>query len=123
MMVLGGVSVILFVLVEKRFAKIPLIPLRLFSQTSTAVLLFQSGIYNYVWQVDLYFLPVYFQTVRGYSPLQSATLCLPFLLVQSVSGVISGPLMSKLARSVSRTIEHTFYLTLLLDTILCSMAE
>ncbi|TVY27457.1 putative transporter [Lachnellula hyalina] len=98
MMVLGGASVVLFVLVEKRFAKIPLIPLRLFSQTSTAVLLLQSGLYNYVWQVDLYFLPVYFQTVRGYSPLQSATLCLPFLLVQSVSGVISGPLMSKLAR-------------------------
>ncbi|TVY45765.1 putative transporter [Lachnellula occidentalis] len=98
MMVLGGASVVLFVVVEKRFAKIPLIPLRLFSQKSTAVLLLQSGLYNYVWQVDLYFLPVYFQTVRGYSPLQSATLCLPFLLVQSVTGVISGPLMSKLAR-------------------------
>jgi hypothetical protein len=87
--------------IEKRFAKIPLIPLRLFSQTATAILLVQSGLYNLVWKVDLYFLLVYFQTVQGYSPLQSATLVLPFLLIQSVSGVISGPLMSKLARYVN----------------------
>ncbi|KAF4304005.1 Major facilitator superfamily [Botryosphaeria dothidea] len=95
MLVIGGVSFILFVVVERSFARIPMIPMRLFGQASTTVIYIQSGLYNLVWQVDLYFLPVYFQDVRGYSPLQSATLVLPLLLLQSVAGVLSGPLMTK----------------------------
>jgi hypothetical protein len=98
MLALGGTFIVIFAVIEKRFAKLPLIPLRLFGQASTAAILIQSGLYNCVWQVDLYFLPIYFQDVRGYSPLQSATLILPLLLFQSVAGVASGPLMSKLSR-------------------------
>lgn len=98
MLVVGGFFFILFAIIEKHFAKIPIIPLRLFGQTSTAVIYFQSALYNSVWQVDMYFLPIYFQDVRGYSPLQSAALILPLLLLQSIAGVISGPVMTKLAR-------------------------
>lgn len=98
MLVTGGVSFILFVVVERSFARIPMIPMRLFGQASTTLIYIQSGLYNLVWQVDLYFLPVYFQDVRGYSPLQSATLVLPLLLLQSVAGVLSGPLMTKFKR-------------------------
>lgn len=98
MLGLGSASLILFVVVEKTLAKIPMIPLRLFNQMSTTVLYLQSGLYNLVWQVDLYFLPLYYQDVRGFSPLKSATLVLPLLLLQSVAGVISGPLMAKLTR-------------------------
>ncbi|GME30609.1 MFS transporter [Neofusicoccum parvum] len=98
MLVIGGISFVLFLIIEKRFAPIPMIPLRLFGQASTTIIYIQSGLYNLVWQVDVYFLPVYFQDVRGYSPLQSATLVLPLLLLQSVAGVLSGPLMTKLAR-------------------------
>ncbi|KAJ9154906.1 Major facilitator superfamily [Pleurostoma richardsiae] len=98
MLVVGGVSSILFVVVEKRFAKIPMIPPRLFGHKSTTILYVQSALYDLVWQVDLYFLPVYFQDVRGYSPLQSAALVLPLLLVQSLAGLISGPLMTKMSR-------------------------
>jgi hypothetical protein len=43
-------------------------------------------------------LPLYFQDVRGYTPLQSATRMLPLLVTLSVSGSISGPLMTKFAR-------------------------
>ncbi|KAI2741843.1 hypothetical protein DTO013E5_5265 [Penicillium roqueforti] len=98
MLVVGGFFFILFAIIEKRFAKIPIIPLRLFGQVPTAVIYLQSALYNSVWQVDMYFLPIYFQDVRGYSPLQSAALILPLLLLQSVAGVISGPVMTKLAR-------------------------
>ncbi|KAJ5682720.1 hypothetical protein N7462_005885 [Penicillium macrosclerotiorum] len=98
MLVVGGFFFILFAVIEKRVAKIPMIPLRLFAEIPTAVIYFQSALYNAVWQVDMYFLPIYFQDVRGYSPLRSAALILPLLLMQSVAGVISGPLMTKLAR-------------------------
>lgn len=100
MLSLGGFFFVVFALVEAHFAKFPMIPLHLFSQKSTATIYLQSALYNCVWQVDLYFLPMYFQEVRGYSPLQSAALVLPLLLLQSLAGVASGPLMSKLERLV-----------------------
>ncbi|KAI0127597.1 major facilitator superfamily domain-containing protein [Xylariales sp. AK1849] len=98
LLAVGATFIIIFAVIENRFARLPLIPLHLFTQASTATIFLQSGLYNCVWQVDLYFLPIYFQDVRGYSPLQSATLVLPSLLFQSLAGVASGPLMSKLAR-------------------------
>ncbi|KAH8651310.1 major facilitator superfamily domain-containing protein [Xylariales sp. PMI_506] len=94
----GGLFVILFVIIEKRFAKLPIIPPRLFSQLSTAILLFQSGLYDSVWQVDLYFIPIYFQDVQGFSPMRSALLTLPLLLSHSAMGVVSGPIMARTAR-------------------------
>jgi hypothetical protein len=98
MLCTGAVSWLLFFFIQKRLARIPIIPLRLFTQRSTLVLLLQAPCYDFVWQVDLYFLPLYFQDVRGYTPLQSATRMLPLLVTLSVSGSISGPLMTKFAR-------------------------
>jgi len=98
MLLLGGIAFVLFGFIEKRIAKIPLVPLRLFNQKSTTILLLQGALYNWVWQVDLYFLPLYLQDARGYSPSKSAVLILPYPLVGSITGVISGPLMSKFAR-------------------------
>lgn len=119
MLVVGAMSFVVFVVVGKRFARIPMIPLHLFGQASTTVIYIQSGLYNLVWQVALYFLPVYFQDVRGYSLLQSATLVLPLLLLQSVAGVHSGPLMTKLARYVDICFKVLF---LIHDMQICSRA-
>lgn len=118
MLCIGAVSWLLFFFIQKRLARIPIIPLRLFTQRSTLVLLLQAPCYDFVWQVDLYFLPLYFQDVRGYTPLQSATRMLPLLVTLSVSGSVSGPLMTKFARSV---LVHQFgrthkILTPLVDT-------
>lgn len=78
-----------------------MIPLRLFNQLSTSVIYLQSALYNGVWQIDLYFLPMYFQDVRGYTPLQNAMLMLPLLLTQSAGGIVAGQITSKLARYVT----------------------
>ena len=80
MLCIGAVSWFLFFFIQKRLARLPIIPLRLFTQRSTLILLLQAPCYDFVWQVDLYFLPLYFQDVRGYSPLQAATLLLPLLV-------------------------------------------
>ncbi|KAI2465806.1 MFS general substrate transporter [Annulohypoxylon bovei var. microspora] len=98
LLALGGTLVILFGAVEIWIAKLPMIPLRLFDQVSTSVIYLQSALYNGVWQIDLYFLPAYFQDVRGYTPLQNAMLMLPLLLTQSVAGVAAGQITSRLAR-------------------------
>ncbi|PTB34769.1 hypothetical protein M441DRAFT_154917 [Trichoderma asperellum CBS 433.97] len=87
LMIIGGVAVAVFTIIEKKYARIPLIPLRLFTSKASAILLIQSALYNIVWQVDMYFLPTYLQDVRGFSPLQASALMLPILLFSSVSGI------------------------------------
>jgi hypothetical protein len=101
MLCIGAISWFLFFIVQKRLARIPIIPLHLFTQRSTLILFLQAPAYDFVWQVDLYFLPLYFQDVRGYTALQTATLLLPLLVTLSVAGAVSGPLMTKFARFVS----------------------
>jgi hypothetical protein len=101
MLCIGALNWMLFFFIQKRVASIPIIPLRLFAKRSTLILLLQAPCYDFVWQVDLYFLPLYFQDVRGYTPLQTATLLLPLLVTLSVTGAVSGPLMTKFAKCVS----------------------
>lgn len=99
-MAIGGVAITAFTIIEKKYARIPLIPLRLFTSRASAILLIQSAFYNVVWQVDMYFMPAYFQDVGGFSPLQASALMLPILLFSSVSGILSGPAMTILGRQV-----------------------
>ncbi|UKZ83014.1 hypothetical protein TrVFT333_010815 [Trichoderma virens FT-333] len=85
LMIMGGVAVAAFTVIEKR---------------ATAILLIQSALYNVVWQVEMYFMPAYFQEVRGFSPLQTSALMLPILLFSSISGILSGPAMTIFGRQV-----------------------
>ncbi|CAJ2514202.1 Uu.00g023210.m01.CDS01 [Anthostomella pinea] len=94
----GAVLLITFVAVEAYMARTPIIPLQLFRRRSPAILFITGILYDFVWQTTQYFVPLYFQTVRGYTPLQSATLILPFLLAQGLAGAASGPVMARLAR-------------------------
>ncbi|KAF1839543.1 MFS general substrate transporter [Decorospora gaudefroyi] len=98
MIIIGGLCLIAFALYEGYLAKLPIMPWRLFQRRSPAILLAQGVLHDFVWQTTQYFVPLYLQTVRDYTPMRSATLILPFLLAQSLAGASSGPIMSKLAR-------------------------
>ncbi|KAI1015880.1 hypothetical protein LB505_003955 [Fusarium chuoi] len=63
-----------FIIIEAFFARIPIIPLRLFRQRSPAVLILTGFLHDFAWQSTQYFVPLYYQTVRGFTPLKSATL-------------------------------------------------
>ncbi|RFU23870.1 hypothetical protein B7463_g12468, partial [Scytalidium lignicola] len=98
LLVIGSLSLAIFLGAEWKFARLPMMPLRLFTSRSQAIVFLQNFLFGFVWQADLYFLPIYYQDVRGYKPVQSAYLVLPLLLLQSVTGVLSGPAMSWMAR-------------------------
>ena len=79
---LGFVFAILFFLVERYFAKLPLMPLRLFKNRSFSLLTLNSFLAGVYLQSTIYFLPVYFQLVRGYSPIRSSLLLMPVTVSQ-----------------------------------------
>lgn len=125
---MGIVLVLVFITIEGCVAKIPIIPLRLFKQRSPSLLLLTGILHDFVWQTTQYFVPLYFQGVRGYTPFQSATLILPFIVAQGLAGAASGPVMSKLARYVTtialRTLLYRLCLRYGADTLLsCASAS
>ncbi|RKL48643.1 hypothetical protein BFJ72_g1542 [Fusarium proliferatum] len=95
---IGLLMLLAFIIIEAFFARIPIIPLRLFKQRSPAVLILTGFLHDFAWQSTQYFVPLYYQTVRGFTPLESATLIVPFLLAQGLAGAASGPIMARYAR-------------------------
>lgn len=84
-----------FLYVEARLIPLPLIPMQIFKiQTVWSAMLttFLSGC---VFYSTLYYLPTYFQVVRGATPIHAGVLMLPLVLVQTVCAFTSGILVSK----------------------------
>ncbi|WP_410582767.1 MFS transporter [Amycolatopsis sp. lyj-108] len=83
----GAVAMMSFVVVEARFARAPLIPLRLFRSRAISVgnvaMVLAGACLNPMW----YFLTLYMQKALHYSPVQSGLGFLPHTLVSIIVGV------------------------------------
>ncbi|KAK5118595.1 hypothetical protein LTR85_008060 [Meristemomyces frigidus] len=98
MFVVGGACLIAFLVVEWKFAELPMLPLDIFKKASVSAMLAQSFLLGAAYYSYLYFLPLYFQNVRGKSALISACLQLPLVGAQSTLSTLSGLYMSRFNR-------------------------
>ncbi|PGH16034.1 hypothetical protein AJ79_02014 [Helicocarpus griseus UAMH5409] len=94
----GGILAISFILVEWKLAKIPVMPFHLFDRTSAKILFTHNFITGIVYYTDLYYLPLYYQVILGYSPLMSGVLIIPLILSFSASSTTAGFILSKIGR-------------------------
>jgi hypothetical protein len=100
MLTIGGIFAIAFIYVEWKVSRLPMMPrechsptislaypltsiVSMFKNTPVAAILFQNFFFGIVFYCYLYYLPLYYQNVRRYSPIRSATLTLPLVLTQS----------------------------------------
>ncbi|KAF4886521.1 Efflux pump FUS6 [Colletotrichum fructicola] len=81
-----------------RFAPQPTVPLRLFSNRTSASVFVLTFLHSVVTMWVLYFLPVYFQGVLGSSPSYAGVQLLPTILMLIPSAILGGGLMSKIGR-------------------------
>ena len=84
--VLGG----LFVIVEWKFAKYPLMPLRTFRSRNSLGSLGVACFHSMTVIGASYFLPLYFQGALRASPLMSGVFLLPFTLSLSITSAVTG---------------------------------
>ncbi|KAI8055353.1 major facilitator superfamily domain-containing protein [Syncephalis plumigaleata] len=87
------VAIVIFAVllwVESRIAAEPIVPLGSF--------LLGWGFFS-----PVYYLPVFFQAVRGYTATQSGLILLPFVLPVSITAIISGTVASRLGNWSYRT--------------------
>ncbi|KAI0910310.1 major facilitator superfamily domain-containing protein [Ustulina deusta] len=90
MLVLGSISLSLFVLWEWKIARLPMIPMQVFRNPVVCILLGQNFLLGGVYQAYLYYLPLYLQNVRQYSVLRSAGVIAAMVGVQATFSSLSG---------------------------------
>jgi hypothetical protein len=95
LIVFGIVAACLFVLNEWKFARYPVMPLRIFKYRSNIASLGVCFCHGYVFIAGTYFLPLYFQAVLGATPLLSGVYLIPLAMSLSVMSAFTGIFIKK----------------------------
>lgn len=98
MLVLGSISACIFIVIEWKFAFMPMMPLHLFAIPAVCAILIQNLLLGIVYYSHLYFLPIYYQNGRLFSPVRSAALTIPLVISQAVFSIASGQYISRTKR-------------------------
>ncbi|KAJ6184690.1 efflux pump antibiotic resistance protein [Penicillium mononematosum] len=95
MLITGVTLFLVFLMVEWRFAKFPLLPARLFSYgRSTNILISINVLIGWIYWGNLFILPLYLQHVRGASPSEAGVLLLPLVIAHGLTSALTGILIS-----------------------------
>jgi EmrB/QacA subfamily drug resistance transporter len=95
LIVFGIVVIGLFALNEWKFARYPVMPPRIFNNTSNIASLGVCFCHGYVFIAGTYYLPLYFQAVIGATPLLSGVYVLPLALSLSFVSGATGVFIKK----------------------------
>ncbi|KAJ5151078.1 uncharacterized protein N7482_010330 [Penicillium canariense] len=98
MLVIGSLSFVAFIFIEWKVASLPMLPIVFFKNRVMVALFLQSFLLGAVYQAYLYYLPLYYQNARGWSPVASAALTAPMVTCQSIASICSGQYISRLKR-------------------------
>lgn len=95
-LVVFGVAILLaFMLWESRFAKMPVIPGRIFHRTTNVAAFTLACIHSFAFISYDFFLPLYFQVVLRLSPLLSGVVLFALIIPLSTMPVVGGVLIRK----------------------------
>ena len=95
LIVAGAVTVFLFFVNEWKFAKYPVLPLRLFKTRTNVASLLVCFIHGFVFISAAFYLPLYFQSVLGATPILSGVYFFPFVLALSFTSIAVGIFIKK----------------------------
>ncbi|RAL15079.1 MFS transporter [Aspergillus homomorphus CBS 101889] len=98
MLTIGGCAFIAFIVIEWKVAVLPMLPVVFFKNKVICALFLQSFLLGAVYQAYLYYLPMYYQNARGWSPIVSAALTAPMVACQSLASITSGQYISRMKR-------------------------
>ena len=112
LVVFGAVTWILFLLIEYRIARSPIIPFGVFNTWQRTSLLMATLFHGFVLAIATYFLPLYFQSILGAGALLSGVLLLPLAMGMSFSAAFTGWAISA-AGTYSIFVRAGFFLTTL----------
>ncbi|KIW31441.1 uncharacterized protein PV07_03091 [Cladophialophora immunda] len=96
----GALMAVVFLFSESRLARHPIMPLGLFRHKSNAACLAIGFAQHFVINAAEYYLPLYFQSAKEASPLQSGLLLLPLIITEALTGIFAGLFIYRAGRYV-----------------------
>lgn len=76
-LIVGGFGILSFAAYEAKLATVKILPVRVFSSISTVIVYVGTFLHGIVLWSMVYYLPLYFQAVKGYSPIIAGVAALP----------------------------------------------
>jgi EmrB/QacA subfamily drug resistance transporter len=95
LLVFGVVTWVLFLIWEWKFAIYPIMPMGIFSSVSKVATLGVVFFHGFVFISGAYYLPLYFQAIRGATPIQSGVDLLPTAVSLAISSIGTGIFIKK----------------------------
>ncbi len=90
LIIFGCLTLVIFLFTQWRFAKYPLMPLRIFRNKSNAATFGVVFAHGVAYISMAYFLPFYFQAALGYSPIMSGVWALIMAVVMAIMTIGAG---------------------------------
>ncbi|OJD29865.1 major facilitator superfamily transporter [Diplodia corticola] len=112
LIVFGLVTIGVFLALEWKVAKYPIMPLRIFSNVSNLASLGVCFLHGFVFISATYYLPLYYQAVRGAGPILSGVYLLAFALSLSIVSAATGIVIKKTGAYLPCIIFGFVFLTL-----------
>ncbi|KAK4926014.1 hypothetical protein LTR66_016374 [Elasticomyces elasticus] len=103
LIIFGAVMIGLFFVVEWRFAKYPIMPPRIFAEWSNVAAYGVCFLFGFVFIAESYYLPLYFQTVMGLSPILSGVTLFALVIPLSIMAMATGIIIKKTGRYLEIT--------------------
>ncbi|KAK4155041.1 major facilitator superfamily domain-containing protein [Chaetomidium leptoderma] len=112
LIVIGTLMIGVFVYSEKRLARYPLLLLSVFQGWSNVAIVVVALAHSMASFGAEYYLPLYFQSVKQASPLQSGLYILPMIITVAILDILSGVFMHRVGRYRELIWVGTVFLTL-----------
>jgi hypothetical protein len=93
-LIAGLVGILMFLVFEHRFAKFPLVPLARFCNRTCLLAFTCSCAHGLVLWCLMYYVPIYYEFVKGFDTLKTGVAMLPELLTISFGAAAAGYLVS-----------------------------
>ncbi|KAL6408870.1 putative transporter-like protein [Ilyonectria robusta] len=98
MLIVGFVAFLSFIAWEWKLARLPMMPVDIFSNPVVVVMFLQSFLFGSVYQAYLYYVPLYLQNAHQFSIMTSALVYIPLVIAQSLISILSGQYISRRKR-------------------------
>ncbi|KAK4691141.1 hypothetical protein P7C71_g5797, partial [Lecanoromycetidae sp. Uapishka_2] len=97
-LIIGAAGLVAFVVFEEYVAKEPLIRLDVFKNRTAAASYFQTTIHGIILWGILYYLPLYYEAVKGESPIIAGIALFPETFTVAPAAMVTGIIISKIGR-------------------------
>jgi len=97
-LIICAVGLIAFVLYEEYVAENPLIPMRIFKKRTAALTYLQTFIHGMILWCILYYLPLYYEGVKGFSPILTGVALFPETFTVAPASIVAGVIIAVTGR-------------------------